>query len=156
MSSRWICKRHHFAHIFYGYFSGIGTINTSHKSQPASDKYPTMHHFVTEMCTHVHISVTNWCILGYSTGALWDLWNRSRVRLPKCQWNHRKERRGMWQARQTSTNVCSRNLLFSLLLMLLCYFSRRLNISMYNGGDHTRIYQTCHAFVWSVISRAIL
>ena len=24
-----------------------------------------MHHFVTEMCTHVHISVTKWCILGY-------------------------------------------------------------------------------------------
>ena len=22
----------------------------------------TMHHFVTEMCTHVHISVTKWCI----------------------------------------------------------------------------------------------
>ena len=24
-----------------------------------------MHHFVTEMCTHVHISVTKWYILGY-------------------------------------------------------------------------------------------
>ena len=29
----------------------------------ASDKYPTMHPFVTEMCTHVHISVTKWCIV---------------------------------------------------------------------------------------------
>ena len=28
-----------------------------------------MHHFVTEMCTHVHISVTKWCIVGYRTGA---------------------------------------------------------------------------------------
>ena len=37
---------------------------TSHKSHNASDKYPTMHHFVTEMCTHVHISVTEWCIVG--------------------------------------------------------------------------------------------
>ena len=32
-----------------------------------------MHHFVTEMCTHVRISVTKWCIVGYGTGALWDL-----------------------------------------------------------------------------------
>ena len=35
-----------------------GSIDPSHKSHNASDKYPTMHHFVTEMCTHVHISVT--------------------------------------------------------------------------------------------------
>ena len=27
--------------------------------------HPTMHHFVTEMCTHVQISVTKWCIIGY-------------------------------------------------------------------------------------------
>ena len=54
-------------------------INPSHKSHNASDKYPTVtiHHFVTEMCTHVHISVTNWCIVGYGTGALLDLCNRS-------------------------------------------------------------------------------
>ena len=26
----------------------------SYKSHHVSDKYPTMHHFVTEMCTHVH------------------------------------------------------------------------------------------------------
>ena len=31
--------------------------------------------FITEMCTCVHISVTKWCIVGYGTGALWDLWN---------------------------------------------------------------------------------
>ena len=42
----------------------------------ASDKYPTMDHFVTEMCTHGHISVTKWCIVGYRTGVLWDLCNR--------------------------------------------------------------------------------
>ena len=28
-------------------------------------KHPTMHHFVTKMCTCVHISVTKWCIVGY-------------------------------------------------------------------------------------------
>ena len=36
-----------------------------------------MHHLVTEMCTRVHISVTTWCIVGYSTGASWDLFNKS-------------------------------------------------------------------------------
>ena len=40
-------------------------IDPSHKSHNASDKYPIMHHF------------TIWCIEGYGTGALWDLWNRS-------------------------------------------------------------------------------
>ena len=39
-------------------------IDPSHKSQNASDKYPTMHHFVIEICTHVHISVTKWGIVG--------------------------------------------------------------------------------------------
>ena len=29
----------------------------------ASDKYPKMHNFVTEMCTPVHISVTKWYIV---------------------------------------------------------------------------------------------
>ena len=33
-----------------------------------------MYHFVTEMCTYVHISVTKWCIVGYLSDALWDLW----------------------------------------------------------------------------------
>ena len=32
----------------------------------------TIHHFVTEMCTYVHISVTKWCIVGYLSNALWD------------------------------------------------------------------------------------
>ena len=36
----------------------------------ALDRYPTMHHFVTEMYTPMHISVTKWCIVGYETGAL--------------------------------------------------------------------------------------
>ena len=51
-------------------------IDPSKKSHNASDKYLTMHHFVTEMCTYVHISVTKWCIVGHGTSALWDLCNR--------------------------------------------------------------------------------
>ena len=50
-------------------FQSVKLISQSHN---AFDKYPTMYHFVTEMCTHVHISVTKWCIVGYMTGALWD------------------------------------------------------------------------------------
>ena len=39
-----------------------------------------MHRFVTEMCTHVHISVTKWCIVGYGTGASWDLTSDRNLR----------------------------------------------------------------------------
>ena len=53
------------------------SIDPSHKSHNALDKYPKMHHFVTEMCTRVQISVTKWCIVGYLSNTLWDLWNRS-------------------------------------------------------------------------------
>ena len=52
-------------------------IDPTHKPHSAPVSYPTMHHFVTEMCTHVHISVTKWCIVGYGTGVLWDLCYRS-------------------------------------------------------------------------------
>ena len=46
---------------------------TSSISHNAQVPYPIMHHFVTEMCTPVHISVTNWCIVGYLPNALWEL-----------------------------------------------------------------------------------
>ena len=56
-----------------GYFETIRSIDPSNKSHNVLGKYPTMHHFVTEMCTHVHISVTKWCIVGYLPNTLWDL-----------------------------------------------------------------------------------
>ena len=62
-------------HFSVGGFSG--PIRSSHKSHDASIKYPTMHRFVTEMRTHVRISVTKWCIVEYGTVALLDLRNRS-------------------------------------------------------------------------------
>ena len=52
-------------------------IDPSRVSHNALGKYPTMHNFATEMCTHVHISFTKWCILGYGTSALWNLCNVS-------------------------------------------------------------------------------
>ena len=35
-------------------------------------QYHTMHHFATKTCTHVHIAVAEWCIVGYGAGVLWD------------------------------------------------------------------------------------
>ena len=64
-------------------FSALA-IDRSHKSHNVCGEYPTMHHFVTEMCTQVHISVAKWCIVGYGTGALWDLCNRSVEILESC------------------------------------------------------------------------
>ena len=46
----------------------LNSIDLSHRSHTLSDKYRTMHHFVTEMCTHVHICVTKQYIF-----ALWDM-----------------------------------------------------------------------------------
>ena len=50
-------------------------IDPSHKSHNAPVLYPTIYHFVTEMCTCVHISVTKWCIVGYLFDTMWDLWD---------------------------------------------------------------------------------
>ena len=36
---------------------------------------PAMHHFVTEICTCVHITVIKWCNVGYLSNALWYLWH---------------------------------------------------------------------------------
>ena len=41
-------------------------IDQNHKSHNAPVPYPTMHHFVTEMCTCVHFLLQN--------GALWDIY----------------------------------------------------------------------------------
>ena len=52
-------------------------IDQSHKAHNALGKDPAMHRFVTEMCTHVHISVLKWYNVRYGAGELWDLWIRS-------------------------------------------------------------------------------
>ena len=68
-----------------------GETNPFLKSHNALDKYPTMHPFVTEMCTHVLISVTKWCIVGYGTGASWDLWDWPTLESSnsyQCKCNH--------------------------------------------------------------------
>ena len=62
-----------YKHVLGQYLVRV-VIDPSRKSHNASNKYPTMHHFITEMCTHVHISVTKRCIVGFWTGAFWELW----------------------------------------------------------------------------------
>ena len=47
-----------------------------------------MHHFITEICTRVHISVKRWCIVGYLSDALWDLWDES-IDIIRC-WIHKE------------------------------------------------------------------
>ena len=77
-------------YILQGYW-----IDLLQKSHNTPVLYPTMHHFVTEMCTCVHISVTKWCILGYLSRALWNLWDgyidiRKIVLVHQCKWSNRE------------------------------------------------------------------
>ena len=62
---------------------GLVPINQSHKSTHASVPYPTLHHS-EQKCTHF---CSEWCIVGYGTGALWDLWIRSIDMYPQNQIN---------------------------------------------------------------------
>ena len=57
---------------FYAIFVLI-TIDLIHKSHNAPVPYPTMHHS-EQKCAHF---CSEWCIVGYETGALWDLWDWS-------------------------------------------------------------------------------
>ena len=55
-------------------FIWIVMLNKSHN---APIPHPTIHHFITVKCLRVHISVTKWCIVGYLSDALWDMWEGS-------------------------------------------------------------------------------
>ena len=49
-------------------------IDLIHKSHNAQVRHPTMHHFVTEMCTCMHFSVAKCCIVRHLSNALWDIY----------------------------------------------------------------------------------
>ena len=55
----------------------------SWKSHNVPIPYPIIIHFVTEMCTCVHMSVIKWCTVGYFSNAWWDLGNGSMA-LSSC------------------------------------------------------------------------
>ena len=52
-----------------------------HKSHNAPVPYPTMHHS-EQKCAHF---CSEWCIVGYGTGALWDFWI-SQLTDPNIDW----------------------------------------------------------------------
>ena len=57
-------------------------IDQTHKSHNAPASYPTMHHS-EQKCAHF---CSKWCIVGYGTGAMWDLWIRSTVLTISQHW----------------------------------------------------------------------
>ena len=64
-------------HFFHGVGSPCFThahhisIDLFHKSHAAPAPYPTMHHS-EQKCAHF---CSEWCIVEYGAGALWDFWN---------------------------------------------------------------------------------
>ena len=65
------CHRSPVGHCFVLFNRHVAQIPQCTSS--VSRKLGAMHHFVTEICTCVHISVRKWCIVGYMTNAQWDL-----------------------------------------------------------------------------------
>ena len=65
----------------------VSTIEQIHKSHNAPIPYPMMHHSEQK---YAHFC-SEWCIVGYGTGALWDLCNRSiplKIRRPKMKFGY--------------------------------------------------------------------
>ena len=65
--------------VVYDYYEIAIIINLLYIFYNAPVPYATMQHFVTEMYTRAHISVTKCCIVGYLCNELWDLWDVSVV-----------------------------------------------------------------------------
>ena len=57
----------------FRWLHSVWVMGLIHKSHSAPVPYPTMHHS-EQKCAHF---CSDWCILGYGTGALWDLWDWS-------------------------------------------------------------------------------
>ena len=49
-------------------------IDVLHKFHTAPVPYPTMYH-LQQKCARMLISVTKWCIVGYLSDVLWELWD---------------------------------------------------------------------------------
>ena len=64
-------------------------IGPIHKSHNAPVPYLTMHHFVTELCTFVHISVTKWCIVHECVIYMLTVYRRTEKREVTLSYAHR-------------------------------------------------------------------
>ena len=62
-------------HVIHMLSFFLTQINPSKECHNASDRYPIMYHLVTETWTCVHVSVTQWCIVGYGRDALCEMHN---------------------------------------------------------------------------------
>ena len=64
----------------------VRSLDLLHKSHNAPVPYPTMHRFVAEMCTCVHISVTKWCIVRYVLCIVgFEIWASLGLKSPTSQ-----------------------------------------------------------------------
>ena len=112
----------------------LGQSHKSHKCHNALDKYPITHHSVTDIYTHVHISVTKWCIMRYETGGFLGFVQKVlgsvRVTLICSAWG------GMW-------NVAMRSSVWSAMglngMEITCRWCIQLDVIM--------LWQ-CRALVW--------
>ena len=115
-------------------------IDISHKSQDALFPYPTMQHFVTEMCTCVHISVTKcgifvWCIVGF---VRWDHLNATCTHPCKTtiQWWCDTFKIYNWSIR-TTFNLCGMSLSICIL------------------GNASCLHTTCNIFSFQPLTRKL-
>ena len=98
------------------------SINPWHKSHNAPIPNPTMHHFVTKMCTYVNPTiqhfVTEMCTYYYmctfllQNGALWNIWLHCEI----CKVSHllmiiyKKKPSNWWPGKDNSINIFSSSL----------------------------------------------
>ena len=74
MLIRLLCIHANFSQVF-SFGSLWWWIKHSGKSHNSPVPYPTMHHS-EQKCAHF---CSEWCIVGYGTGALWDFWEWSII-----------------------------------------------------------------------------
>ena len=64
----WLCTGWSYPYhsgLLQWHMGNMAGINVSKNRPVIQISHPTMHHFVIEMCTRVHISATKWCTVGY-------------------------------------------------------------------------------------------
>ena len=117
-----------------------------------------MHHFVMEMCTDVHISVTKWCIVGYGTGALWDSCNwfidGSHNALYNRLWHHHQNAAlAITPSHQENMHVLPMDTkiwMISLILMFavrpICVQDSIFKMSSTSPAEHQQSFEDRHLF----------
>ena len=85
-------------------------VNQSHKSHNAPVSYPTMHHSESK-CAHF---CSEWCIVGYGTGELWDLWIGLTVKqIWQAHWGLNLYKMGVFCRRHSQRRFFLKRILYS-------------------------------------------